>query len=89
MYSSGPYIFSKAFFSLTHKEKMNTLILPSDFFYPLPYFVTSSKGYKIKDFITKESLAVHHWEMSWTKLSLFKRIIKKIMQLMRSFFEKL
>ena len=88
MHSSGPYIFSKVFFSLSNKEKMNTLMLPSDFFYPLPSFVLSSKIYKIKDFITNESLAIHHWEVSWTKLNLFIRIIKRIMQILRSFSEK-
>tara|TARA_B100000989_G_C19496040_1_gene452085 strand:- start:672 stop:1535 length:864 start_codon:yes stop_codon:yes gene_type:complete len=86
--SSGPYIFSKVFFSLTHQERTNTLMLPTDFFYPLPSFALSSKAYRKQDFLTNESLAIHHWEVSWTKSNLFKRIIKKILQIMRSFFEK-
>ncbi len=87
MHSSGPYIFSKVFFSLSHNEKMNTLMLPSDFFYPLPSFALSSKILKVKEFITNESLAIHHWEVSWTKSNLFRRIINKILQILKTFLK--
>ncbi len=43
MKSSGPYAFTKNFFNLSQKEKDNSIILPTNMFYPYPNFALSIK----------------------------------------------
>ena len=74
---TGPYAFTKTIMSLDLEAKNKYLILPSNIFYPYPNFMISSK-IKKKDFITDESIAIHHWGMSWMKKNKLLQIIKVI-----------
>ncbi len=53
------------------------VIMPSQYFYPWPNFMTSD-SFNRYSYVTKKSLAIHHWEVSWYKNSIFNRIWKKI-----------
>lgn len=53
------------------------VIMPSQYFYPWPHFMTSD-SFNRYSYVTKKSLAIHHWEVSWYKNSIFNRIWKKI-----------
>ena len=84
MKSSGPYVLTKSYFKLTAKEKENSIILPTNIFYPFPNFALSMKSKK-EDFITEESIAIHHWGMSWIKRNKLLKIFKFIIYLTKKF----
>ena len=75
--SSGPIYLTKKYFSLAKDEKEKCLILPSNYFYPFPNFLIN-KFKNTNDFISNETIGLHHWEMSWIKGNLVKRIIRKL-----------
>ena len=75
--NSGPGILTKEYFKAAEFIKEETLILPSNYFYPYPNFLLDKKSNKYK-YITKESIGIHHWEMSWMKGNLFNRIKNKL-----------
>jgi mannosyltransferase OCH1-like enzyme len=61
----------------------NILILPSDYFYPWPNFILHDEKNRYSN-LTKKSIAIHHWEMSWFKLLYITRIksfLKKMLEL--------
>ena len=78
--SSGPNKLTKIYFK-NHKYG-KYLILPSNYCYPYPSFLINSAVH-IKDEITEETFAIHHWEMSWMKGNLILRIIKKLISFIR------
>lgn len=84
MNASGPFALSKNYFNLSKEEKKNTIILPSNIFYPYPNFLLNSK-IKKEEFITEESIAIHHWGMSWIKKKKFLKIYKLIINLTKKF----
>ena len=84
MNASGPYALSKSYFKLTAKEKENSIILPTNIFYPYPNFALSMKSQK-EDFITEESIAIHHWGMSLIKKNKLLKIFKFIIYLTKKF----
>ena len=55
----------------------NFLVLPSQYFYPYPNFMVSPKTNPYS-FLTEDSYAIHHWEVSWLKKSLYKKILNKL-----------
>ena len=81
---SGPYALSKNFFNLSTEEKKKTIILPTNIFYPYPNFMLSSK-IKKEEFITEESIAIHHWGMSWIKKNKLLKIYKFVIYLTKKF----
>ena len=87
MNSSGPFALTRTYMSMDIKEKKKYLILPSDIFYPYPNFMLSSK-IKREDFITKESIAMHHWGMSWIKKNNLLQLIQKIINKLKIIYKK-
>ena len=85
--SSGAINLTKQYFSLSQKEKEKFLILSSNYFYPFPNFLINRKK-NIYDFITQETIGIHHWEMSWMKGKNIKSIIKKLIKKGSEFFIK-
>ena len=75
--ASGATILTDQYFSLNSKEKEKCLILPSNYFYPYPNFLIN-RFKNVNQFITNETVGIHHWEMSWMKRNLLKRILKKL-----------
>jgi mannosyltransferase OCH1-like enzyme len=53
------------------------VIMPSQYFYPWPNFFKSNHANRYS-YVTKKTWAIHHWEVSWYKNSIFTRIFKKI-----------
>ena len=85
--SSGAHNLTKKYLLLEKKEKEKCLILPSNYFYPYPNFlINNSKNKDIYKFITKETIGLHHWEMSWIKGSLISRIIRKLNFIFKELF---
>ena len=72
---SGANYLSKIIFN--NKFIKDTLILPSQYFYPWPEFMKyeNSDRYSWK---TNTTIAIHHWEGSWMKKSFLLRIFDKI-----------
>ena len=79
---SGPFYLTKQYFSQEKKDLENNLILPSNYFYPLPNFLLHQNS-EINQFITKETIGIHYWEVSWMKGSMIKRIVAKIFKIFR------
>ena len=77
---SGAFNLTRQYLLLDNKEKEKCLILPSNYFYPYPNFlIKNTKNKDTYEFITDETIGLHHWEMSWIKGNLIIRIIKKIL----------
>lgn len=84
MQETGPIKLTNLFFEHEVYKTEKTLVLPSDYFYPWPNFLLNEDHNRYK-FVTKKSVAIHHWEMSWfkfaqiTKMKLFlKKIISQL-----------
>ena len=86
MNASGPFALTRTFLSMEIEEKNKYLILPSDIFYPYPNFMLTSK-IKKEDFITNESIAIHHWGMSWMGKNNFLQLIKKIIKKLKVIYK--
>ena len=74
--NSGPEIVTKEYFSLKDLIGEESLILPSNYFYPYPNFMLNKQNDKYKE-IEDISIGIHHWEMSWMKGNIFNRIQNK------------
>ena len=55
----------------------NLVLLPSQYFFPWPNFYKKYNE-NIQKFLTGNSYGIHHWEVSWLKISRFKRFINFI-----------
>ena len=75
--NSGPGTVTREYFSLEKNIQSECLILPSNYFYPYPNFLIN-KFNNVNQFITDETVGIHHWEMSWMKRNIIKRIVKKL-----------
>ena len=68
---SGATYLTKIIFK--NKEKLNNIVLlPSKYFYPWPNYLIASKKYRYS-YSSEQTIAIHHWEMSWMKDTIFKR----------------
>ena len=62
----GPYYITDIIKKNRNKLK-NILILPSQYFYPWPNFLLDRRN-DCYNFVSKNSYAIHHWEMSWHRI---------------------
>ncbi len=84
---SGASNLTRQYLLLEKKEQDKCLILPSNYFYPYPNFlINNTKNKDIHKFITEETIGLHHWEMSWIKVNLIRRIIRKINLIFKKLF---
>ena len=67
---------------MNKNEKEKCLILPSNYFYPYPNFLINKFNDKYK-LISHEPVGLHHWEMSWIKGNIFKRIYNKLISYLK------
>ena len=79
--NTGPFFITKAFFNYlennnNYEEKM--LVLPSNYFYPLPNYIRNIKLEEVYSYPTSKSIALHHWEASWNKLTIYERLKLKL-----------
>ncbi len=75
--NSGPEIVTKEYFHLKDLIGKESLILPSNYFYPYPNFMLNKQIDKYKE-IEDISIGIHHWEMSWMKGTILNRIKNKL-----------
>jgi inositol phosphorylceramide mannosyltransferase catalytic subunit len=59
----------------------NIVIMPSQYFYPWPNLFLHN-GHNRYSYVTRTSLAIHHWEVSWLRNSIYKRIFFKLKELL-------
>ena len=64
-----------------NEKKM--LILPSNYFYPLPNYIRNINLEEVYNYPTSKSIAVHHWEASWNKLTLYDRLKLKLKRIFK------
>jgi len=63
MNATGPFYFTRCFFSNVSEYTQGVVAFPMDFFYPFPNNVRFS--HDAYTFVTSCSYAVHHWKTSW------------------------
>jgi len=85
---SGANLITREYFKLEKEERDKILILPSNYFYPIPNFIIGNESDKEK-FITKETIGIHYWEVSWMKGNLIKRIVEKLLKIINKFLDNL
>ena len=78
---SGSLLMTKIYFSLNQEIRAKNLILPSNYFYPLPNFPLD-KNISINKFIKEETIGIHYWEVSWMRKNILIRIIKKLIKVL-------
>jgi len=63
MDTTGPFYFTRCFFSSVNKDTKGVVAFPMDFFYPFP----NAKRFtnEAYNFIAPCSYAIHHWKTSW------------------------
>ena len=86
--ASGPFLLTKLYFNLSNKERNQIMILPSNLFYPFPSFLLET-NIDLKNFITKDTIGIHHWERSWFMRPLFIRILIAILSKIKQVIKKL
>ena len=84
--NTGPLFLTKAFFNYMENRNINEkkmLILPSNYFYPLPNYIRNINLEEVYNYPTSKSIAVHHWEASWNKLTLYDRLKLKLKRIFK------
>lgn len=76
---SGPNYLTKIIFR--NRFLKNITILPSQYFYPWPNFMLHSHANSYS-WVTKQTIAIHHWEVSWLKQSLILRLFNMAKKLL-------
>lgn len=72
----GSFYLSKLIWK--HREQLEDIvIMPSQYFYPWPNFMIHS-SHDLYSWATNETVAIHHWEMSWMKRSFASRVVSKL-----------
>jgi len=81
MNSTGPNMLTRITNKFLNSKNSNMVILPSNYCFPLPNFLKDLNK-DINQFITNDSFAIHHWELSWLpkkkKIPILKRIYNKL-----------
>jgi mannosyltransferase OCH1-like enzyme len=67
---SGPWALTRNYRKFMFDKSYDNLCLPTSYFFPFPnnkLHIRSEK--KIKEYVKPESMAIHYWEVSWTRKS--------------------
>jgi mannosyltransferase OCH1-like enzyme len=68
MYGTGPGLITESFKEITPTSKNRTVIFPSTYFYPWPYYMRDEKDRSvIESWIKPETFGIHHWHLSWNE----------------------
>ena len=80
MKKTGPYLFTRYFLENSEKDNLINIAFPVSFFYPFPNDMRHIRNKNIaREYLRKESFAIHYWEVSWLRTSFF-RIIRNVMK---------
>ncbi len=63
MDATGPYYFTRCFFSTVNKDTEGVVAFPMAFFYPFPNHLRFTEDGR--KYILPQSYAVHYWKTSW------------------------
>ena len=80
---TGPFFLTRSFFNYQKSElnnKENGLILPTNYFFPVPNFFRNLSNLDVYSFETSISIGIHHLEASWDEVSLYDRIRLKLLK---------
>ena len=69
----GVFKFTDVFFNNFVELDEGSVVFPSDYFYPWPNFLRYNADNRYK-YLSDSSFAIHHWEVSWARLTLAERI---------------
>jgi mannosyltransferase OCH1-like enzyme len=64
---SGPYYFLDCYKKRYREISDGVVAFPTSFFYPWPGKFRKQTGKLVRKWIRPESLAIHHWKVSWLK----------------------
>ena len=82
--ATGPFLVSKIIEENLNSSTDEFLILPSNYVYPLPSFL-SSMDVSPYSFITPQTFAMHYWNLSWlpipnfSLITLIKKVVKRLL----------
>lgn len=63
---TGPRYFTKILEQYLAHNTANVVLFPTTFFYPWPWFERfNNRPEQIERWVRPESMAIHHWEVSW------------------------
>lgn len=83
MNSVGPGKLTEVFFKNIKKLETDSIIFPSDYFYPWPNFIRINERDRYS-YITDASVAIHHWEVSWLRRRVNVQQLKKLLLFIKS-----
>ena len=65
--ATGPILMTRLFFESIAEYDISNVILPSNYFYPLPSFARLEKNIENvrSKYVTGDSYGIHYWEVSW------------------------
>lgn len=81
MQFSGPGKFTATVFEKAFDPDLINIVFPVTYFYTFPsnkIHITSPR--KKRKYYKAESVAVHHWEVSWTRTNLFKKLTYRVLR---------
>jgi len=85
---TGPGKFSECVFAMADDTEFVNIIFPVTYFYPFPNNMLHIQKERLKmKFCRKESIAIHHWEVSWKNTSQLKGILSRILRYVPSSYK--
>lgn len=77
--ATGPGLLTRLYFEFEDKLESTDIMLPSQYFYPLPNFVHSVNMTRAEKmaYVSNESFAIHYWAVSWSKVDFISFLIRK------------
>ncbi len=78
--STGPDYFSRIVYEYRAQKPKGIAILPHDSFYPMPNTFSKVSEPPWREYITPQTYAVHLWDYSWQKDTLWEKIRKTLLK---------
>ena len=78
--ATGPIFMTRLFFDSIAEYDTSTVILPSNYFYPLPNFARLEKNIENvhSKYVTDDSYGIHYWEVSWCGPVGIRKVLSKV-----------
>lgn len=73
----GPQALTDIYFDNLRYLTNRDVIYPSDYFYPWPNYLIKNQINRY-DYLTNYSYAIHHWEVSWMKRGVIRKLYEKV-----------
>jgi len=78
--ATGPILVTRLFFESIAEYDTSNVILPSNYFYPLPSFARLEKNIKNtpSKYVTDDSYGIHYWEVSWCRPVGMRKVLSRV-----------